>query len=372
MGRNVNQMITYNDAIYMRDNEGYTQKQAIPASTKIMTRSNIEVYLEVDTSGFSSYATNRTVPYQLIAPAVVAGDTTSPLFQNNGFNSGVYISDEGSSSVLCSWKVIDNVGVTSHRIYYKPTGGVYSFVTWNYTDPADTYDYVLTGLSPSTTYTIYVRSYDAAGNWTDSATDSTTTLAGADTSSPTFGSNALSTTGQTSSSISLSWTAATDNVGVTSYKVWKRLSTVGTFSLHATLSNSTTSYTVTGLAANTQYVFYVQATDAAGNTGALANTNTVSQFTLAAAATLTISPTTYSAGNFNESFPLTITTTAAWTLTDDSFWITPNATSGTGNAIVNISISGNLDIARSGIVTVSIAGSSKNCNIQQDAGSGPV
>ena len=55
---------------------------------------------------------------------------------------------------------------------------------------------------------------------------------------------------------SLSWTASTDNVGVTGYQIFRNGAQVGT--------STTTSFTNTGLAASTAYSFTVKATDAAG------------------------------------------------------------------------------------------------------------
>jgi chitodextrinase len=66
--------------------------------------------------------------------------------------------------------------------------------------------------------------------------------------------------GRTSSSVSLSWTAATDNVGVTGYDIYNGTALAG--------SSTGTTFTVTGLAANTTYSFTVRAKDAAGNVSA--------------------------------------------------------------------------------------------------------
>ncbi|XHM95761.1 cellulase family glycosylhydrolase [Peterkaempfera sp. SMS 1(5)a] len=80
-----------------------------------------------------------------------------------------------------------------------------------------------------------------------------------DTQAPTAPSG-LTATGTTSSSVSLSWTAATDNVGVTSYDVYRGSTLVG--------SSATTNYTDTGLTASTTYSYTVRARDAAGNSSA--------------------------------------------------------------------------------------------------------
>ena len=57
--------------------------------------------------------------------------------------------------------------------------------------------------------------------------------------------------------MSLSWSASSDNVGVSGYGVYQALSSVG--------STSSTSYTVTGLSCGTSYSLSVDAFDAAGN-----------------------------------------------------------------------------------------------------------
>jgi chitinase len=82
---------------------------------------------------------------------------------------------------------------------------------------------------------------------------------GGDTTAPTVPTG-LQVTGTTSSSVSLAWTASTDNVGVTGYDVYRG----GTFAL----STSGTSATAGGLAPSTSYSFTVRARDAAGNASA--------------------------------------------------------------------------------------------------------
>ncbi|QJD83896.1 DUF4832 domain-containing protein [Cohnella herbarum] len=84
-----------------------------------------------------------------------------------------------------------------------------------------------------------------------------------DTQAPSAPSN-LSVAGKTASSISLSWTAATDNVGVVGYDIYRGGSYVGT--------STTTAYTDTGLAASTAYSYFVKAKDAANNISAASNT----------------------------------------------------------------------------------------------------
>jgi hypothetical protein len=82
---------------------------------------------------------------------------------------------------------------------------------------------------------------------------------GSDTQPPTTP-GGLNLTGHSSSSVSLSWTASTDNVGVTGYEVYEGSS------LATTVSGTTA--TVSGLRASTAYTFKVRAKDAAGNMSA--------------------------------------------------------------------------------------------------------
>ena len=86
-----------------------------------------------------------------------------------------------------------------------------------------------------------------------------------DTEAPTTPTN-LIVTGSTSSTISLSWTASTDNIIVATYDIY----------LDGTLktSSATNSATVTGLNPSTTYTFYIKAKDAAGNISSQSNTVT--------------------------------------------------------------------------------------------------
>jgi len=74
----------------------------------------------------------------------------------------------------------------------------------------------------------------------------------------------LAVTGTTTNSVSLSWVAGTDNIGITSYDIYKD----GVF----VMSVPGLTATVTGLTASTSYAFYVIAKDAAGNSSPASNT----------------------------------------------------------------------------------------------------
>jgi len=94
----------------------------------------------------------------------------------------------------------------------------------------------------------------------------------ADTTPPTVPTS-LTATAISSSQINLSWTASTDNVGVTGYNVFRGGVKIGTV--------PGTSFQDSGLSASTSYTYNVSAFDAAGNTsaqsaGASATTQAVS------------------------------------------------------------------------------------------------
>ncbi|MBK8012850.1 MAG: fibronectin type III domain-containing protein [Deltaproteobacteria bacterium] len=73
-----------------------------------------------------------------------------------------------------------------------------------------------------------------------------------------------------SSSIRLSWSASSDNVGVTAYLIFRGGNQVGT------VPGTTFAYQDTGLSASTTYTYTVKARDAAGNVSANSNVATAS------------------------------------------------------------------------------------------------
>lgn len=85
-----------------------------------------------------------------------------------------------------------------------------------------------------------------------------------DTQAPTAPSNLTATT-VSSSEIDLNWLASSDNVGVTSYDVYRGNSVIG--------SASGTSFTDTGLSSSTTYSYTVKAKDAANNVSAASNSD---------------------------------------------------------------------------------------------------
>lgn len=97
-----------------------------------------------------------------------------------------------------------------------------------------------------------------------------------DTTSPSAPTN-LKTTNVTTNSVTLAWTASTDNRSLSSYYIYKNGTYFG--------STSSTSFTVNSLTPSTTYQFYVKAIDASSNLSAASNTVTTTTL-----ATVTVTP----------------------------------------------------------------------------------
>jgi len=87
-----------------------------------------------------------------------------------------------------------------------------------------------------------------------------------DTQAPTAPTS-LTAASITQTTFTLSWTASTDNIGVTGYEIYQNGTLKGT--------STTTSFNVTGLTAATTYSFTVKAKDAAGNVSAASTAKSV-------------------------------------------------------------------------------------------------
>jgi chitodextrinase len=200
-----------------------------------------------DTSGHTSATA--------IATVTTEADTTAP-----SVPSSVTATAVSANSVRLNWTAsTDNVGVAYYRIYKN--GTLY------YTTAAGATSFLDTSDTGSTTYTYKVSAVDTSGNESAEAVTTPATITtpqATDTTPPSEPTN-LTATLTTSSSIALSWNASTDNVGVGGYRVYRNGTEVGSVT-------SGTSYTNTGLSANTTYTFYVIAYDTSGNSSTASST----------------------------------------------------------------------------------------------------
>src|SRR5260370_1012832 len=95
-----------------------------------------------------------------------------------------------------------------------------------------------------------------------------------DTMPPSAPAN-LAVTSASSTQVNLSWTASTDNVGVTAYMV-ERCTGAGCSNFAQFAAPTGTTFNDTGLAATTSYSYRLRATDAAGNLSPYSTIATVS------------------------------------------------------------------------------------------------
>jgi chitodextrinase len=173
-------------------------------------------------------------------------DTQAPSVPTNPTATAV-----SSTAIDLSWTAsTDNVGVTEYRVF-RDNVQVGTSTTTSFSD---------TNLTPSTAYSYTVAAVDAAGNVSaQSAAAGATTQAPPDTQAPSVPTN-LTATAVSSTAIDLSWTASTDNVGVTEYRVIRDNVQVGT--------STTTSFSDTNLTPATAYTYTIVAVDAALNASA--------------------------------------------------------------------------------------------------------
>ena len=185
-------------------------------------------------------------------------DTQAPSAPTN-----LAVLSTSTASANLSWTAsTDNVGVSYYRI----------FVNGVFHSNSNATTATVSGLAQGTTYTFYVIAVDAANNASPQSNTATgTTLT--DTQAPTAPLN-LSVTSVGTNNIAVQWTAATDNVGVTSYDIYVNGELMG--------STSSTSTNIANLNPLTAYSIYIVDKDAAGNVSPQSNTVTATTTALSA------------------------------------------------------------------------------------------
>ncbi len=169
---------------------------------------------------------------------------------------------QGGSQINLSWTAsTDDVGVTAYLVERCQGNGCASFAQVG-TTAATTYSDQ--GLTTATSYSYRVRATDAANHL--SQYSNVASAVTGDTQSPTAPTN-LNATAQSGTQINLTWTAATDNVAVTIYRI-ERCQGNGCVNFAEVGTSASTSFNDTGLSAATVYLYRVRAGDAAGNLGA--------------------------------------------------------------------------------------------------------
>ncbi len=206
-------------------------------------------------------------------------DTTPP-----SAPAGLTATAVSTSQIDLSWTAsTDNVAVAGYKVERCSVASCSNFIQIA-TPTATTFND--TGLTSSTSYSYRVRATDAAANLSNFSATSTASTLTPDTTPPTAPAN-LTATATSATQINLSWTASTDNVGVTGYRV-ERCSGVACSNFAEISAPSSTTFNDSGLAGSTSYSYRVRATDAAGNLGSYSGT--ASAITPASPVVVSISP----------------------------------------------------------------------------------
>ncbi|NLD45852.1 MAG: hypothetical protein GX660_01445, partial [Clostridiaceae bacterium] len=173
--------------------------------------------------------------------------SNSVVYDNQAPNAPeLTVSSKTTSSVLLSWEAAtDNIAVTGYEIYRNGS----KINTTKLTSFNDT------SLTPDTTYTYFIKAYDAAGNISieSNSLEVDTVI---DTQAPSVPIN-LVIASRTGKSITVRWSASTDNVSVKGYEVYRDGVNIG---------NSTgTQYIDNDVTVDNVYKYSVIAYDSAGN-----------------------------------------------------------------------------------------------------------
>lgn len=229
----------------------YTASGLTPETTYSFTVVARDIAGNLSTqSNILTTTTNQMV--QSVPPPVISTVTIGSITQN---------------SATISW--ITNVPTSSKVEYGTTTNyGTNSLPTTLLTT---NHSVMLSGLVAGTPYHARAIVTDAQGNTTMSQDIVFTTTpslqsTGGDTTPPTT--PTLSLLGKSNTKVQLTWTRATDNVGVVGYTVYMNGSRVDS-------TRTATNITISNLSQNTRYTFSIKARDAAGNLSSESNLVTV-------------------------------------------------------------------------------------------------
>ena len=212
-----------------------------------------ETSYEYSISAYDNAGNESSKSNHVIITTFANTDTEPP---NQPQNLNAY--EIHSNEIKLTWYAsTDNIGVTGYNVFRNGVH-IYTCNDLNYADG---------GLSPQTGYTYSVTAFDQAGNESSHSNSiSVTTLSQTDFEPPTTPMN-LEGTSLSSSQISLSWSSATDNVGIAGYNVFRN-------GVHVYTSDNL-NHTDTGLNPETEYTYSITAFDQAGNESSHSNSISV-------------------------------------------------------------------------------------------------
>jgi len=219
---------------------------ALALDTKLLSDGNhILTAVATDAAGNSATSAGVAVKVNNQVP-----DTTPPTVAMTAPVNGATV----SGPVIVAATAQDNVSVASVQFQLDNANIGAAMMVAPYVFTWDT------AKAGPGVHTLRAIAKDGAGNSATSGSLSVTVSnAVPDTTPPTVPSS-LKATAISSSQINLSWSASTDNTGVTGYNIYRGGTKIK--------SSNTNSYSDTGLAASTTFTYTVAAFDADGNTSA--------------------------------------------------------------------------------------------------------
>jgi len=209
-------------------------------------------------------AANNKSAYSSIVSATTLPDTQPP-----SAPSGLGITVSSATQLVLSWTAAtDDIKVVGYLVERCLGAGCNTF---SQVAAPTTTTYSNTGLVPASSYSYRVRAKDASNNLgAYSAVASASTLP--DTQAPTAPTSATATV-VSNTSIKVTWTASTDDVKVTGYKI-ERCGGVGCTNFVQVATSTGVTYTNSSLLQGSSYSYRVRANDAAGNLSSYSNVAT--------------------------------------------------------------------------------------------------
>ena len=196
----------------------------------------------------------------LSASIVDANVNVAPIIGELSYVTG------GATIVIVSWTAATDSNLDGYYVYYKLS----SVIDWTLfsTEASGATSVAVTGLTGNVSYDFSIVAFDSGAPVLESERSNVITRLTDDDVSPVIG--VLSKGVQTETTFPLTWTAATDNVGVVGYVVLYKLSSSGTWIGIDTLSTDLF-YTVNGLTNGSSYDFKITAYDLANNVSSDSN-----------------------------------------------------------------------------------------------------
>lgn len=218
--------------------------------------------------------------------SVVTATTPGPTCSGNPSAPGKPASSSSTdTTVALTWSgSTPSAGCTmaGYHIYRADVSSTQPIATVSGTTYSDS------NLTPNTSYTYTIEAYDTSSHTTKGTSAAISTAL--DTSAPSAPPSVVAAA-VSSSQVTVSWSASTDDIGVTGYNIYRSDNPT---KLLASVSGTTLSYPDTTVGASKTYTYQVLAVDGAGNPSAKTSSNSVT--TPAASGTAPAAPTSVAAG----------------------------------------------------------------------------